>query len=29
MEHLVIALTVVVITHYIGDWISETFLAAS
>jgi VIT1/CCC1 family predicted Fe2+/Mn2+ transporter len=29
MEHLVIALTVVVIAHYIGDWISETFLAAS
>jgi len=25
MEHLVIALIVVFITHYVGDWISSTF----
>ena len=25
MEHLVIALVVIVITHYVGDWISATF----
>ena len=24
-EHLAIALIVIVITHYVGDWISETF----
>ena len=24
-EHLIIALTVIIITHYIGDWISLTF----
>jgi VIT1/CCC1 family predicted Fe2+/Mn2+ transporter len=24
-EHLVIALIVVILTHYIGDWVSETF----
>ena len=25
MEHLIIALLVVVVTHYIGDWIGTTF----
>ena len=25
MEHLFIALVVIVITHYVGDWISLTF----
>lgn len=25
MEHLIIALVVIVITHYVGDWIGETF----
>ena len=25
MEHLVVALIVIVITHYVGDWISTTF----
>lgn len=24
-EHLIIALTVIIITHYVGDWISLTF----
>ena len=26
IEHLAIALIVIVITHYIGDWIAATFL---
>lgn len=26
IEHLAIALIVIVITHYIGDWIAVTFL---
>ena len=25
IEHLVIALAVIIITHYVGDWISRTF----
>jgi VIT1/CCC1 family predicted Fe2+/Mn2+ transporter len=25
LEHLIIALVVMIITHYIGDWVSETF----
>ncbi len=25
LEHLIIALVVIVITHYVGDWISSTF----
>jgi VIT1/CCC1 family predicted Fe2+/Mn2+ transporter len=25
LEHLIIALIVVIITHYIGDWVSSTF----
>ncbi|HIE32101.1 MAG TPA: hypothetical protein EYP67_06965, partial [Methanosarcinales archaeon] len=25
MEHLIIALVVIVITHYVGDWVGETF----
>ncbi len=25
LEHLTIALVVVTITHYVGDWISSTF----
>lgn len=25
LEHLIIALIVVIITHYVGDWISSTF----
>jgi len=25
MEHLIIALVVIVITHYVGDWIDSTF----
>ena len=25
IEHLIIALVVIVITHYVGDWISSTF----
>lgn len=26
MEHLVIALVVIVITHYVGDWVSKVFI---
>lgn len=25
MEHLIIALVVIVITHYVGDWVNSTF----
>ncbi|KKR55843.1 MAG: hypothetical protein UT95_C0062G0001, partial [Candidatus Curtissbacteria bacterium GW2011_GWB1_40_28] len=25
-EHLMIAIVVIVITHYIGDWIGSTFI---
>jgi VIT1/CCC1 family predicted Fe2+/Mn2+ transporter len=25
IEHLIIALAVIIITHYVGDWISGTF----
>lgn len=25
MEHLVIALIVIIVTHYVGDWIGSTF----
>jgi len=25
MEHLIIALAVIIITHYVGDWVSSVF----